>query len=793
MENIDLKELNNEQKKGVLCTEGPLLILAGAGSGKTRVLTYRTCHLIKDMGVKPYNIMAITFTNKAAKEMKSRIRDMIGDTDFLGEVWVSTFHSACVRILRRFASYIGYGNNFTIYDTDDTKKLMKQLFKDMNINNKDLKEKMVLNKISSLKNELIGPEDFANTYSNNPNNKIIQQIYFEYESRLRQSNAMDFDNLIMNTVRLFKQFPDALNVYEERLHYIMVDEYQDTNTAQFELIRLLSNRRRNLCVVGDDDQSIYKFRGANIYNILNFEKYFKDATVIKLEQNYRSTKNILDAANEVIKNNEGRKSKRLWTDIGGGDKIAFRRLESAYDEANYIISDIYRKNIDGTYKYKDDAIIYRTNAQSRILEEKLIQKNIPYKIVGGVNFYSRKEIKDVLAYLHVLSNAKDDIAIKRIINVPSRGIGNVTINKIFDFALENNMSFFDALENVDYISSIRRGKDKIKDFTSLMDELFLLKEEEKVAPIIKAVIDKTGYRMELIKENTEEAKSRIQNLEELVSKGAIFDENRDELENEGDKSEEDDLKEESNALLDFLEEVSLIADIDNLVSNGNFVSLMTIHSAKGLEFDNLYISGMEEGLFPSFMSMQSKEPNEDMEEERRLCYVGITRAKKHLTLTSAEKRMVNGDMIYSTISRFIKEIPAELFDKNYSEQNEKYNSLCRVYDREDPYREGSSYVSSPYGERAYKNSYGGGYERKSYKSSISDSAFDLKKKTSSYGIKIKKTKPDYEVGDIVRHRKFGEGKVISIKDGEKDFLVTVDFNVLGKKKMFASFAKLEKL
>ena len=350
MENIDLKELNNEQKKGVLCTEGPLLILAGAGSGKTRVLTYRTCHLIKDMGVKPYNIMAITFTNKAAKEMKSRIRDMIGDTDFLGEVWVSTFHSACVRILRRFASYIGYGNNFTIYDTDDTKKLMKQLFKDMNINNKDLKEKMVLNKISSLKNELIGPEDFANTYSNNPNNKIIQQIYFEYESRLRQSNAMDFDNLIMNTVRLFKQFPDALNVYEERLHYIMVDEYQDTNTAQFELIRLLSNRRRNLCVVGDDDQSIYKFRGANIYNILNFEKYFKDATVIKLEQNYRSTKNILDAANEVIKNNEGRKSKRLWTDIGGGDKIAFRRLESAYDEANYIISDIYRKNIDGTYK-----------------------------------------------------------------------------------------------------------------------------------------------------------------------------------------------------------------------------------------------------------------------------------------------------------------------------------------------------------------------------------------------------------------------------------------------------------
>jgi hypothetical protein len=722
------------------------------------------------MGVKPYNIMAITFTNKAAKEMKSRIRNMIGDTDFLGEVWVSTFHSACVRILRRFASYIGYGNNFTIYDTDDTKKLMKQLFKDMNINSRDLKEKMVLNKISSLKNELIGPEDFANTYSNNPNNKIIQQIYFEYESRLRQSNAMDFDNLIMNTVRLFKQFPDALNVYEERLHYIMVDEYQDTNTAQFELIRLLSNRRRNLCVVGDDDQSIYKFRGANIYNILNFEKYFKDATVIKLEQNYRSTKNILDAANEVIKNNEGRKSKRLWTDIGGGDKIAFRRLESAYDEANYIISDIYMKNIDGIYKYKDDAIIYRTNAQSRILEEKLIQKNIPYKIVGGVNFYSRKEIKDVLAYLHVLSNEKDDIAIKRIINVPSRGIGNVTINKIFDFALENNMSFFDALKNVDYISSIKRGKDKIKDFTSLMDELFLLKEEEKVAPIIKAVIDKTGYRMELIKENTEEAKSRIQNLEELVSKGAIFDENRDELEKEedkeGDKSEEDELKEESNALLDFLEEVSLIADIDNLVSNGNFVSLMTIHSAKGLEFDNLYISGMEEGLFPSFMSMQSKEPNEDMEEERRLCYVGITRAKKHLTLTSAEKRMVNGDMIYSTISRFIKEIPAELFDKNYSDQNEKDNSFCRVYDREDPYREGSSYVSSSYGKRTYK---------------------------SNYGITIKKTKPDYEVGDIVRHRKFGEGKVISIKDGEKDFLVTVDFNALGKKKMFASFAKLEKL
>lgn len=747
LENIDLTYLNDKQKEGVLFTEGPLLILAGAGSGKTRVLTYRTAHLIKDLGVRPYNIMAITFTNKASKEMKDRIQKMVGDIQ--GEVWISTFHSACVRILRSFSDRISYGNNFTIYDTDDTKRLMKNILKDMQIDTKDIKVKTILNKISSLKNELINAEDYANLYHKNQREELISQVYLEYQSRLLHNNCMDFDDLIMNVVFLFKRFPDVLSFYEDRLHYIMVDEYQDTNKAQFEFIKLISKKRRNLCVVGDDDQSIYKFRGANIYNILNFEQYFPDAKIIKLEQNYRSTENILNAANAVIKNNKGRKNKKLWTKSINGDKITFRQFDSAYEEADYIANDIKLKG-----DYTDTAILYRTNSQSRLLEEKLIKRNIPYRIIGGINFYARMEIKDILSYLHVISNEKDDLSIKRIINVPSRGIGNVTINKIDSYAKEYNISFFEALKDIDKITAISRGKDKIKKFVLLLDELFLLRKQEKIAPIIKGVIDKSGYRDELLLENTEESKARLLNIEEFISKGVSFDESLKEDRDDNLNKEVSDSK-NNNILSLFLEEVSLIADIDNLNENLSYISLMTLHSAKGLEFSNLYISGLEDGLFPSFMSIETGDDS-DIEEERRLFYVGITRAKKNLTITCAKSRMINGETLYSPISRFIKEIPKDVMNV---ENKSNYDNI--------------------YIKKTKVNNY-----------STHNKSFKLKENKTQYGIHIEKQMPPYKEGDIVVHRKFGEGKVLSIEDNEKDFLVSVDFYNYGKKKMFASFAKL---
>ena len=629
-----LDTLNEQQKQAVMTTEGPLLILAGAGSGKTRVLTHRTAYLIDELGVNPYNIMAITFTNKAAGEMRERIDKMVGYGS--ESIWVSTFHSTCVRILRRYIDRLGYSTNFTIYDADDQKTLMKDICKRLNIDTKIHKERMFLSAISSAKDELIDPIEFETRAAGDYAKRIQAQVYREYQQVLRQNNALDFDDLIMKTVELFKLDGEVLNAYQERLRYIMVDEYQDTNTAQFELIRLLANKYKNLCVVGDDDQSIYKFRGANIYNILNFEKHFPDATVIKLEQNYRSTQNILDAANGVIANNVGRKEKSLWTDNGTGDKIQFEQLDTANEEADYVTRDIMRRVRKGEYQYKDCAVLYRTNAQSRLFEERFIASNIPYKIVGGVNFYSRKEVKDMLSYLKTIANGQDDLAVRRIINVPKRGIGATSITKVANYAAEHEMNFYSALCEAAEIPGLGKAAAKIEPFVLFVQSMKAKSKLKPVSELLQEIIETTGYVRELEAEGTDEAEARIENIDELISKAVDYEE-----------------AQEHPTLDGFLEEVALVADIDSLDADSDYVVLMTLHSAKGLEFPNVYLAGMEDGLFPSYMSIVSDNAEAEIEEERRLAYVGITRAMKNLTITSARVRMFLGQTQYVKLSRFV--------------------------------------------------------------------------------------------------------------------------------------------
>ncbi len=735
--------LNDEQKKGVFTTEGPVLILAGAGSGKTRVLTHRVAYLIEEKQVAPYHIMAITFTNKAAGEMRERIDAMIGHGS--ESIWVATFHSSCVRILRRFADRLGYDTSFTIYDTDDQKSLMKDICKRLEIDTKLHKEKTFLNVISNCKNELISPEEFTNSAMGDFNKTRQAEVYREYQARLKANNAMDFDDLIMKTVELLKYDTEVRSFYQEKFHYIMVDEYQDTNTAQFELVRLLASGRENLCVVGDDDQSIYKFRGANIYNILNFEQHYPEATVIKLEQNYRSTANILNAANGVIANNEGRKEKRLWTEAPAGDKVYFEQFDSAYEEADYIARDIAKKVRNRDYDYKDCAVLYRTNAQSRILEEKLLLSGIPYKIVGGVNFYARKEIKDLLSYMKVVDNAQDDLAVQRIINVPKRGIGATSIGKAADYAYVNEVNLFTALEHADRIPSLGRAVTKIAPFVELIHNLRTVSVNEGVRALLLAIIEETGYVKELEVENTDEAKARIENIDELITKVVTYEEEAEEP-----------------SLSGFLEEVALVADIDSLDAEASVVLLMTLHSAKGLEFPNVYLAGMEDGLFPSYMSITADNSTEEIEEERRLCYVGITRAKEKLAITGARMRMVRGETQFHGISRFVKEIPEELLSGNTWEPKPKDDFLQPSFKKPR-----TSMKATPLAAQTYQ--------------------------AKNFGTAIQKNSLDYGEGDRVKHIKFGEGTVVSINDGGRDFEVTVEFDGFGRKKMFASFAKLKKL
>ena len=764
-----LDALNEPQRQAVMATDGPLLILAGAGSGKTRVLTHRTAYLIEECGVNPYNIMAITFTNKAAGEMRERIDQMVGYGS--ESIWVCTFHSTCVRILRRYIDRLGFGTNFTIYDSDDQKTLMKDICKRLEIDTKMYKEKMFLSAISSAKDELIDPIEFETRAAGDYVKRKQAQVYREYQQALKQNNALDFDDLIMKTVELFKLDKEVLASYQDRFRYIMVDEYQDTNTAQFELIRLLALKYQNLCVVGDDDQSIYKFRGANIYNILNFEHHFPDATVIKLEQNYRSTQNILDAANAVIANNQGRKEKRLWTDNGAGDKITFEQLDTAAEEADFVARDIARRVRKGEYQYKDCAILYRTNAQSRLFEERFITANIPYKIFGGVNFYARKEVKDLLAYLKTIDNGQDDLAVRRIINIPKRGIGAASINKVALYAQEQEISFYDALCVAEQVPGLGKAAAKIRPFVLFIQSMKAKAKLLSVADLLQEVIETTGYVRELEAEGTDEAEARIENIDELISKAVDYAEG-----------------EEAPTLNGFLENVALVADIDSFDENSDYVVLMTLHSAKGLEFPNVYLAGLEDGLFPSYMSITSDNSQAEIEEERRLAYVGITRAKKNLTITSARVRMVRGQTQYGKVSRFVREIPPELLSREIYEPKPKEESIeqSAFQKARKAFRTVPSYGGSGYGKEV-----GEGY----------GSTFHSSKATKPVYTKVENQRDfgsaggalSYQVGDRVRHIKFGDGEVMAIVSGGRDYEVTVDFDKAGTKKMFASFAKLKKV
>lgn len=807
--------LNSQQKKAVLQTDGPVLILAGAGSGKTRVLTHRVAYLIDECGVNPWNIMAITFTNKAAGEMRERVDKIVG---FGAEsIWVSTFHSSCTRILRRYADKIGYSNNFTIYDTDDSKALMKDVCKRFQLETQQLKLRNIMGIISKCKDNLVSPEEYALSAGNDYIKTRVSKAYTEYQLALRKNNAFDFDDLLMKTVELFKKNPDILDSYQERFKYIMVDEYQDTNNAQFELIRLLADKYRNLCVVGDDDQSIYRFRGANIRNILDFEKVYPDATVIKLEQNYRSTQQILDAANAVISNNSGRKAKALWTDIKDGEKVHLREFDTAQEEAEYIASEIGKLKRNHKLSYDETAVLYRTNAQSRLLEERFVYEGIPYDIVGGTNFYSRREIKDLLAYLKTIDSGLDDIAVKRIINVPKRGIGATTIDNVQAYADERQISFFEALCEADQIMTISRGSAKLTDFVTMIRAFRTKSKTFSLEELLKDVIDVVGY-MDYLKTLDDDDDSgdndRAANVDELISKIAAYEENEEV---------------EQPTLTGFLEEVALVADIDRIGEDNEKVLLMTLHSAKGLEFENVYLAGMEENVFPSYMALQFEDSDpEGIEEERRLAYVGITRAKKNLTLTAARRRMVRGETQYNRLSRFAQEIPDELLDRNkpLTAASFLYEGGETIEDDFD-YSSDDDYLDGGYS--GIKPAFAKGLAKSASKSSFASgkselaNTYKLKAKPKpkvtkpravpdkpyiagagathakgqlagiSKGMPMKAETPDYVVGDRVSHVKYGEGTVTGLEQGPRDYKVTVMFDGPGQKVMYAAFAKLKKI
>lgn len=780
--------LNPMQKEAVLHTEGPLLILAGAGSGKTRVLTHRIAYLIEEKEVNPWNILAITFTNKAAGEMRERVDSLVG---FGAEsIWVSTFHSTCVRILRRYIEHLGYTTSFSIYDSDDQKTLMKQVFKTLDIDTKQYKERSVLGIISSAKDKLISPEEFLLNAGQDFRQKKVGEIYREYQNQLKKNNALDFDDLIVKTVELFQNDSQILDYYQERFRYIMVDEYQDTNTAQFKLISLLASKYGNLCVVGDDDQSIYRFRGADIENILSFEQTFPGARVIKLEQNYRSTQNILDAANGVIRHNRGRKEKSLWTANGTGDEILFKQFDDARDEADYIARQIR----DSEFSYQDQAVLYRTNAQSRLLEERCIFYNVPYRLVGGVNFYQRKEIKDILAYLKTVANGVDDLSVLRIINVPKRGIGATSMGRVTMFASEHGMSLYSALREARMVPGLGKAVEKIGRFISQMEcfRAMAQSEEYSIQDLIEAILEETGYEEELKAEGEIEAETRMENIQELINKAAAYE------------------KDSQHPSLDeFLEQVALVADIDNVDSSEDRVTLMTLHSAKGLEFPKVYLAGMEDGLFPGMMAVSSDDPT-DMEEERRLCYVGITRAKKELVITAARKRMTHGETRYCKPSRFVEEIPAELLKEERLEPvlgsargADSFGGASGRFGAGEeglPWNQPGSGTVSTFGKgyNAYASKTTGfGTANAGFKGGKgglgSGQSFGTNPGFGKSFTVQKAASLDYKEGDRVHHDRFGDGTVKEIVDGARDYEVTVEFDTGGQRKMMACFAKLKKI
>ena len=758
--------LNKEQKQAVTTVNGPLLLLAGAGSGKTRVLTHRIAYLIDEMGVSPWNILAITFTNKAAGEMRERVDNLVGFG--ADQIWVSTFHSACMRILRRHIDRLGFDNGFTIYDTDDQKVMIKTICKQLNIDPKLYKERDIMRAISSAKDKLVSVREYELEAIGDYNKAVYAKVYREYQEAMQKNNALDFDDIIVKTVELFKSCPEVLESYQERFQYIMVDEYQDTNIAQFELVRLLAGKYRNLCVVGDDDQSIYRFRGANIRNILDFEKYFPEAKVIKLEQNYRSTQSILDAANAVIRNNVGRKDKALWTDRGAGSKIHLRQFDNAYEEAEFIADDVARKVKKEGAQYKDCAVLYRTNAQARLLEERMIMEGIPYDVVGGTNFYARMEVKDILAYLKTIDNGRDEVALRRIINVPKRGIGPATLDKLEDYALLHDISLYEAMKRADDVMGLGKTAAKIRPFVHLIEgfrkHLREQTQEERltVAELIKEIVEEINYSDYLQDYDDEGFEDRLQNVDELVNKAVSYQ----------DTHEEPDLT-------GFLEEVALVAEIDNVDGNDDKVLLLTLHSAKGLEFPNVYLTGMEDGLFPSYMTIMS-DNSEDVEEERRLAYVGITRAMNNLTLTYARMRMTRGETQYNPISRFVREIPAALLDNTLPGQRRQDD---RLPDREilfDP--RPKAIVRPRVTAQADKPFIAKGIDSLNQIAGITKGA-----PVQPAGVL------EYVEGDRVCHVKYGEGTVIKIENEPRDYKVTVNFDRAGQKIMYASFAKLKRV
>lgn len=724
--NALVKNMNSEQSEAVRTTEGPLLIMAGAGSGKTRVLTHRIAYLLDEKDVSPYNILAITFTNKAAKEMKARVEHLVGEEAQV--IWMSTFHSMCVRILRRDADRIGIERNFTIIDPTDQKSVIKDVLKSENIDSKRFEPRMFIGAISNLKNELKTPED-AQKEANDFHSQMVATVYKGYQRQLSRNEALDFDDLIMTTINLFERVPETLEYYQNKFQYIHVDEYQDTNKAQYTLVKLLANKFKNLCVVGDSDQSIYGWRGADIQNILSFEEDYPEAKTIFLEQNYRSTKNILNAANEVIKHNSERKPKGLWTANSGGDKIQYYEAMTERDEAEYVVKEIMKHQRSGK-KYSEMAILYRTNAQSRVLEETFMKSNIPYTMVGGQKFYDRKEIKDLLSYLRVIANSNDDISLQRNINVPKRGIGPSSVEKIQTYALQNNISMFDALAEVDFIGLSKKVTQECISFYEMIQNLIKEQEFLEISEIVDEVLQKSGYRDMLDREQSIESRSRLENLDEFMSVPKDYEENTP-------------LEEQS--LINFLTDLSLVADIDE-ADTQNGVTLMTMHSAKGLEFPIVFIMGMEESLFPHIRAIKSEDDHE-MEEERRICYVAITRAEELLYITNATTRMLFGRSQSNMPSRFLKELPEDLLDSHTGQKRQT------IYPKSQPKRGFSKRTTS------------------------------TKKQVSS---------SDWKVGDKVMHKAWGEGMVSNVNEKNGSVELDIIFKSEGPKRLLAQFAPITK-
>ena len=747
--------LNDKQKEAVIETEGPCLVIAGAGSGKTKVLTHKIAYLIEEKNIKPWNILAITFTNKAANEMKERITNLIGEV--ANDMWIGTFHSICVKILRKFIDRVGYNSDFVIFDTSDQKTLIKQCIRSLNLDDKIYTDRGVIAEISNSKNEMLTPMQYKLRTNNEIRKEKIAEIYEIYQRRLKENNALDFDDIINLTIQILTENQDVLEYYSEKFKYVLVDEYQDTNKAQFTLITLLSGRHGNITVVGDNDQGIYSFRGADITNILNFEKDFPGTKIIKLEQNYRSTKAILDAANAVIKHNEKKYEKNLWTEKEGGKRPEVAILDNEYEEANFIVEQINRLKREEYYKYSDFTVLYRTNAQSRSIEDIFRRENIPYKMIGGLKFYERKEIKDVTAYLRLIHNQADNLSLGRIINEPKRGIGQTSMEKIEAIAETNGISMYEVIKHTE-----QYGLNKVfinsREFINTIEDLSSKKDEMLISELTKEVLNKTGYMKALELENTAQAESRIENLNEFLTVAMEFEEENAE-----------------NSLAEFLESITLSSDIDGMEDKEDSVTLMTLHSAKGLEFPVVFLVGMEEGLFPSYRSIGEQR---ELEEERRLCYVGITRAKEYLFLTCAKQRTIFGSTSLNKISRFLEEIPKELLEgveklekPHKLKENTEWTYGNNSNKKAISFVIAGSNTNKPQPNFAFRTA-------ESFLNNIN---------TKPIGVNLSK----YKIGQTIYHKKFGEGIITEIAEEGDDLKIDISFEKVGHKRLMAKYANLE--